>query len=196
MSERMVAWLQRGYAWRLRLVVHAWRHGALHLLAIALLCLLGVLALIGMQAREHRVDAARSELAQIDARIRFLRHDISAGEPAIQDPASDLRHLLQVDDAGRDAVQAAQTIAAIMKKHQMIWTSTDYKDSRDAATGLHRVEMQIVVKAPYPLVRALAEDVLRALPRASLDGLATRRDGVEQAVPTTTMAVSIWSMGP
>jgi hypothetical protein len=162
---------------------------------LSLLCVLGVWSLVSLQSRARQVEVIHAELAQIDVRVRAMQRDSAVVQTGQQDPVADLRHILQVDDAGRDAMEGAQTIAGIMKRHQLSWTSTDYKASRDAATGLRRVEMQIVVKAPYPLVRSLAEDILRALPRASLDGLVTRRDEVDQAVPTTTMTLSIWSMG-
>ena len=57
----------------------------------------------------------------------------------------------------------------------------EYKWGRDADGGFRTLEAGLPVKAPYPVVRRFADDILAAIPAAALLEAGLRREGVGTA---------------
>ncbi len=184
-------------AWRrvrLTAEVMVWRHGLLWPLAAGV----ALLAAVAGWSALSRLD---EEAAQLQGRVVRLGQAQDARQRAsapvrtsADDELAELRRFL----AGppRNAVESAARVAEVMARHGLPWRASDYRDTLDKGTGVRRLQFQVTVEAGYPQVRALSQDLLRALPRLSLDELSMQRDGVGQPVPKVRLSLSVWSMEP
>lgn len=185
-------------ALRLHVFVLTWRHGLVGPVALAVWLLVSMWTLYHQQIDARETAEWRARLQQVDTQIRQLRTQAQASAVAPQDPVSELRHVLNAsaDAPGGSTVESASVVAQVMQHHGLTWQSTDYKASHDKASGLHRVQMQITLMAPYPQVRRLVEDLLRRLPHASVDAVNASREQIDQAHPTTRITLSFWGVTP
>lgn len=195
---RAAGWAERlsgaGRRARLTAEVMVWRHGLLWPLAagVALLA-----AVVGWSA-SNRLD---DEAAQLQARVVRLAQAQDARQRAsapvrtsVDDDLAELRGFLS--GPKRHAVESAARVAEVLARHGLPWRASDYRDTLDKGTGVRRLQFQVTVEAGYPQVRALSQDLLRALPQLSLDELSMQREGVGQPVPKVRLSLSVWSMEP
>lgn len=183
---------------RLHLSVLLWRHGALGAAALLVLMLSALLGGWAGRALDEQEAALRARLRESD---QSIQDRVSLTKPPAwrqTDPAQELRRVLGGAGPGGRAsgLHGAEVVAMVMDRRGLTWASTDYRETLDRPTGLRRVQMQVAVVAPYPQVRDLVEDLLRQMPRASVDALSLVREGAAQSVPTSRLTLSLWSLPP
>lgn len=195
---RAAGWAERlsgaGRRARLMAEVLVWHHGLLWPLAAGV----ALLAAVAGWSASNRLD---DEAVQLQARVVRLAQAQDARQRAsapvrtsVDDDLAELRGFLS--GPPRHAVDSAARVAEVMARHGLPWRASDYRDTLDKGTGVRRLQFQVTVEAGYPQVRALSQDLLRALPRLSLDELSMQREGVGQPVPKVRLSLSVWSMEP
>lgn len=193
---RAAGWAERlsgaGRRARLTAEVMVWRHGLLWPLAAGV----ALLAVVVGWSASNRLD---DEAAQLQARVVRLAQAQDARQRAsapvrtsVDDDLAELRGFLS--GPKRHAVESAARVAEVMARHGLPWRASDYRDTLDKGIGVRRLQFQVTVEAGYPQVRALSQDLLRALPQLSLDEWSMQREGVGQPVPKVRLSLSVWSM--
>ena len=181
----------RGASRRLRGGVWVWRHGWVWPLCIMVA---GVAAL----AEWLLVLPARDGLAQARQAL-FEAHaavSTSGAKPA-ETSGSEASRLARLEDVLRGAGSADGEVSAILDaatRHSIELPRAEYQSTLEAGSEVSRVQIALPIKAPYPALRALVEDVLRSLPNASVDQLDFKRDAVSQSQVEATLKISLWSL--
>lgn len=76
------------------------------------------------------------------------------------------------------AEQQLRTLFAIAAKNNLVLSQAEYKPAHDKNGGFHTYQVHLPVKGPYPAIRQFCEQVLLAIPFASLDEMAFKRESV------------------
>jgi hypothetical protein len=178
---------------RARVEIVLWRHGLVW--PIALVALLAAVLLAVLQVRPLRAELAQSArtiaLAQTEAAATKLR-------PMATEQASDQTlQLAHVEAALRGAGridEQMRVILAAATHHGIELPRAEYQSSVDTPTRVARVQATFAIKAGYPRLRGFVEEVLRALPNASIDHISFKRDAVGLSEVEATVRLSLWSI--
>lgn len=179
---------------RLSIEVLTWRWGWLFFVAIFAVVAAFSLC-VGLELRSQGIlQTHRANLALLDQDIQRMRAQRDSVEQQ-RDPIEELRSALKASGVTEDAgeLTAISMLTRLMRERGWSWRSTDYRETRDAGSGLLRVQVRLDVSAPYPQIRAFIEQILRDIPQASVDAVEVKRDGAEQPNPTAVISVSLWS---
>jgi len=76
----------------------------------------------------------------------------------------------------RYAEQQVKTLFAVAAKNNLVLTQADYRSAYDKAGKFHTYQIVLPVKGSYAAIRAFCEQVLLAIPFASLDQVNFKRD--------------------
>lgn len=94
------------------------------------------------------------------------------------------QHLQQFYDAlgdSRYAEQQVKTLFAIAAKNGLTLNQAEYKFAYEKSGKFHTYAITLPVKGPYTAVRPFCEQVLLAIPFASLDGVDFKREAVSNS---------------
>lgn len=145
-------------------------------LAAATLCAAGALAWgWWIPHQQAGLDADRAE----------LRHaTLAAKRPADNRPhvattaAERAKAFYAVMGDRQRAEEPLQTLFNLARDSGLALAKGDYKSSYDRSSHVYTYQAQLPVTGPYPSIRRFCEQALLALPYASLDEIAFRRDTV------------------
>lgn len=116
---------------------------------------------------------------------------------AIEQVPDQALQLARVETVLRGAGRIDEQMRAILVAaghHGIELPRAEYQSSVDAPTRVARVQAAFAVKAGYPRLRGFVEEVLRALPNASVDHISFKRDAVAQSEVAATVRLSLWSL--
>lgn len=179
---------------KLSIEVLMWRWGWLFFAAV-FAAVAAFSLCVGLELRSQRIlHTHRASLASLDQDIQRMRAQRDSIEQQ-RDPIEELRQALKASGVTEDAgeLTAVSMLTRLMHERGWSWRSTDYRETRDAGSGLLRVQVRLDVSAPYPQIRAFIEQILRDVPQASVDAVEVKREGAEQPNPTAVISVSLWS---
>ena len=108
---------------------------------------------------------------------------------ATAEPGAALRTLLSGAEGSPSTVRQLVRIAS---RHGIELTRAQYSTARQSPTGIESTEITFHFGASYPATRAFIEDLLRALPHASIDRLAFERAQTQEFALEVTLRVSLW----
>ncbi len=174
--------------WPTRLSAEVWlhRHGWA-LPAIALLAMIaGALAVLQIGPAQRESDLLSAQLQSTRARALPAPAVV---EPMVPEPGQQLRNTLGNADAGPSQVKQ---IVEIARLHGIKLPRAQYAKSRQAPSGIEHTDITFSFVAAYPRTRDFVEDVLRALPNASVDRLSFERDQAQGADTEVTLRLTLW----
>ena len=196
--------------WRARLDVALWRHGLAWPAAGLLLLSALVLELWQVRGLQARLD---DTLAQTQAQTQTqneaqaaaasqARADTLAGTGAARSPRTgglaspaNLAALgSALGPADADAAAALGRLSALARRHGIDLSQGQYQTSSDPQGGLQRLQITLPAQAGYGQARAFVQDLLLALPQASLDQLELKRNGRTDAQLAMLLKLSLWHL--
>jgi hypothetical protein len=166
---------QAGLRARLWLTRCGWSNG----LAVLLLLLGGAAWLWGMPQLERQAAAGKRAFAAAQKNLDSA--PTAAPIPAL--PLADQR-LQQFYDAlgeSRYAEQQVKTLFALAAKNGLSLNQAEYKFAAHKEGLFHTYTIALPIKGPYNAIRPFCEQVLLAIPFASLDEVDFKRDAVTNA---------------
>ena len=103
--------------------------------------------------------------------------------PAAAPPSSDqnLRHFYATLGERRRVERQLKQVFALAERHGLALRQGEYRATNDRNAQLVAYQVNLPVKGSYGAIWEFAMDVLRAIPHASLDDVAFRRDSVGEA---------------
>ena len=146
-------------------------------LAVALVAA-GIGAQLALLPARERLDA-EYEQAQRLARMPLPVASPSAATP----PGSDqnLQHFYATLGDRRGVERQLKDVFALAAKHGLTLSQGEYRSASDRNAKLTTYQVNLPVKGSYGAILGFALDVLRAMPHASLDDVAFRRDAIGDA---------------
>lgn len=132
-------------------------------------------ALVPARMRQDRAyEAARREAA---------RPAPPPVAPVAAPPTSDqnLRHFYATLGDRRGVERQLRDVFALAAKHGLVLRQGEYRGAPDRNARLFTYQVNLPVQGSYGAIWGFAMDVLRAIPHASLDDVAFRRDSVGEA---------------
>jgi hypothetical protein len=103
--------------------------------------------------------------------------------PAVAPPSSDqnLQHFYASLGERRGVERQLKQVFALAERHGLALRQGEYRATNDRNAKLVAYQVNLPVKGSYGAIWEFAMDVLRAIPHASLDDVAFRRDSVGEA---------------
>jgi hypothetical protein len=136
----------------------------------------------------------RATLAQTRAELVNKQSAASASR-APDDPLSEGQELAALQAVLRvspDPAELVRKMALLAQAEQISLQQGDFQQQLHPAIGVMEVHVTQPVRASYPQLRRYIESVLRAIPNASLDHVAARRENVGQAQLEARLRWSFW----
>ncbi|HEY8026814.1 MAG TPA: hypothetical protein VIF60_19900 [Burkholderiaceae bacterium] len=157
---------------RLALLRFGWGNG----IALVLLVCAGVTGLwLLPQLKSQR---AAGQIALAKAQKAHDAAPLAALAPALPPTQQHLQDFYDVLGETRYAEQQVKTLFAIAAKNSLTLNQADYKFAFDKNGIFHTYVISLPVRGPYTAVRPFCEQVLLAIPFASLDQIDFKRDSV------------------
>jgi|GEM_PF-5154196 len=176
---------------RARLEVLLWRHGWIWLVVIGIGTAAGVLYATVLLSTKAALNAARSVLED-EQRMAHVSPSKQVPAPRSENSLASLQVVLrQSPEVG----ELLRQMAEIARAEQILLTQADYRYSLNVTTRVIQVEVTQPIKAAYPQMRNYVESVLLAIPNASLDQIAARRDNVGLTQLEGRIKWSLWFVG-
>jgi hypothetical protein len=168
------------------------RFGWTNLLAGALF-LSGIAACALLPELESRRTGRESDLVDLQARLRREARQMSASTTA---PPSNLQAFRAALGDIREAELAVRTMFAEADKQLLELDQADYKLSYDKAGGFYAYSVQMPVRGSYLALRIFCEQVLLALPYASLDDIGFKRRATGETDLDVKLHFTLYLAGP
>ena len=171
----------------------AMRLGAMNIVACALL-VLGVLAW-GWIIPALRTELKSQQQAIADASKAL--DTVTDTPPAPPLTLAEERLAMFYDNLGeRNYVeQQLKTLFAIASKNNLVLSQAEYKPAYNRSGRFHTYQILLPVKGPYPAIRQFCEQMLLAIPFASLDEMAFKRESVGNAVLEAKLRFTLYLSG-
>lgn len=153
--------------------------------AAVLLCVLALLALAwlasqrSLQAREHKVVL---DLAKLP---------VKAAAPVLT-PNENLAHFYAALGEQRYAEQQVDTLFALAGKNGIVLSQGEYRSGYDANARLHTYQVTLPVKGNYGAIWRFAQQVLGAIPFASLDDISFKRETIGEPNVEARMRLTLY----
>jgi hypothetical protein len=160
----------------LRLQLALARQGGLKIGVAALLALAGA-GWLGAVPRLERASADR-EAALKASRMRMSDADAKRAEPELPLAERRLHAFHAALGDVRHVEQPLRTMFAAADQHDMALDQSEYKMAWDVHGRFYTYTVQLPVTGPYAVVRNFSEQVLLALPYASLDEIDFKRKDI------------------
>ena len=140
-----------------------------------------VLVLAGLGAQLALLPA-RARLDQdVEQARRLARMPAPVAPPAAAPPPSsdqNLQHFYATLGDRRGVERQLKDVFALAAKHGLSLSQGEYRSAQDRNAKLTTYQVNLPVKGSYGAILGFALDVLRAMPHASLDDVAFRRDAI------------------
>ena len=161
-------------------------------LLAALLLVLGVFVWTSIMPR------LRLQLSEQQALVKKAQQDLAiqllAGPTPVTPPTAEIRlqHFYATLGDNRYAEQQIKTLFAIAKKNGLVLRQADYASSYDANGRFNTYRISLPVKGSYAAIRAFSEQVLQALPFASLDEMNFKRESIGSTVLEAKLGLTLY----
>jgi len=146
-------------------------------LAVALVAA-GIGAQLALLPARERLDQ------EYEQARRLARMPVPVAAPvAAPPPSSDqnLQHFYATLGDRRGVERQLKDVFALAAKHGLTLSQGEYRSASDRNAKLTTYQVNLPVKGSYSAILGFALDVLRAMPHASLDDVAFRRDAIGDA---------------
>ena len=143
---------------------------------VAMMCLVAA-ALGGVLVPHLRMQENKDLSAVVRLKKQLLSPVITAAESAPSAP--DHREIFyhNLGDS-RHAEQQLKTLFELAQKNTLRLSAAEYKSTTDKNSRVRTLQITLPIKAPYSAIRQFSEQVLLAMPFASLDELRFKRDNI------------------
>lgn len=168
------------------------RFGWTNLAAVALLLAGAAACLVLLPDLEDQLVARQESLADLQTR---LRREIRQG-PVTPPAPSNLGAFRAALGDVREADQALKTIFAEADHQLLALDEAEYRLTYDKAGGFYAYSVRLPVKGGYLALRMFAEQVLLALPYASLDEIAFKRRAAGETEIDARLRFTLYLAGP
>jgi hypothetical protein len=125
------------------------------------------------------------------ARHRLLS-SVSPSLVAATPPPDHLAIFYDTLGESRHAEQQLKTLFDLAQKNNVRLSTAEYKRSADKNSRIRALQITLPVKATYPAIRQFAEQVLLAIPFATLDELRFRRDNIASPLLEAHLRFSLY----
>lgn len=140
-----------------------------------------VLVLAGIGAQLALLPAREQLDRDYEQARRLARLPVPVAPPAVAPPPSsdqNLQHFYATLGDRRGVERQLKDVFALAAKHGLSLSQGEYRSAQDRNAKLTTYQVNLPVKGSYGAILGFALDVLRAMPHASLDDVAFRRDAV------------------
>lgn len=140
-------------------------------------------------ALDHKQDALR-QMTLNSQTSKLTALAVSAAVPVLND-----LQMQKFNDVLGDngyAEQQLKTIFRLAAKNNLYLAQGDYKSSFDKNSATLAYQIQLPVKGAYPAIREFCEEVLLAIPFASLDEINFKRDAISNNVPEARLRFTLY----
>lgn len=138
----------------------------------------------------------RSDAAAIHNALGLAQHQlllpVTSHESASESGPDHLAELYDALGDKRHAEQQLKTLFDLAQKNALRLSTADYKTPADKNSRLQIRQITLPVKATYPAIRQFAEQVLLAIPFASLDELHFKRDAIGSPLLDARLRFSLY----
>jgi hypothetical protein len=162
------------------------------------ICLAGVVAL---SLTAWWLPHARDGLILRQQALRAAERELHA--PLKTDPndritpnAQRLDALYRALGEHRYAEQQVKTLFAVAAKNNLVLMQADYRSAYDKAGKFHTYQIVLPVKGSYAAIRAFCEQVLLAIPFASLDQVNFKRDAIASNTIEAQLHLTLYLADP
>lgn len=175
---------------RLVLEVWFWRQGwgipvlGLLLTASALVYWLAIDAKQALRADDQTLQLQKGRLTKLE--------QSQPAAPPIDPEQETLAALKQIAYSDMEVNALIRRVYAMAAEHQVRITEAEYRLTTQGYGGFHQQQIMLPVQAPYPRIKALAQQMLRDFPGMSIDQLMLRREDIARDKPEVTIRVSFW----
>jgi len=176
---------------RVQAQILLWRHGWAW---PAALCLSGVAAATYWLVLQPAREALAATLAELGREAAA-----ADAKPALSPALSEGEQLAAVRVVLQRAPEPAglvRRMSGLAQAEQIALPQGEYVQQFHSTTQVQQVHVTQSVRASYPQLRRYIEAVLRAIPNASLDQVAARRDNVGQSRLEVRLRWSFWMQPP
>jgi len=177
---------------RLAAEIAIWRYGALWVLSAVAVIIALVLLVAQVVPLRAALEANKRQLAQLtvengaqNAQRRARSAAAHAALEASQLSAAGLPAVAQADSEVRRIYRLASL-------HGLELPQSLFQTSRDARTGITRVQVNSTVTASYPQLRLFIETLLRQMPHVTVDQLTFSRENIGQDHIKAELRISCW----
>lgn len=178
-------------AWRVRAQILLWRHGWAWPAALLLLVAAAATYWLVLQPAREALAATQTELG----REQVAAHAKPAVSPALSE-AEQLAALRAVLQNAPEPAELVRRMSGLAQAEQIALPQGEYVQQFHSTTQVQQVHVTQSVRASYPQLRRYIQAVLRAIPNASLDQMAARRDNVGQSQLEVRLRWSFWMQPP
>jgi len=169
------------------------RFGWTNLAALALLIAGAAACLILLPNLEDQLIARREALTDLQSR---LRHEVRQGVAKPQAAPTNLGAFRATLGDVRQADQALKTIFAEADHQLLALDEAEYRLVYEKAGGFYAYSVRLPVKGSYLALRIFCEQVLLALPYASLDEIAFKRRAAGETEIEARLHFTLYLAGP
>jgi hypothetical protein len=129
----------------------------------------------------------RAQLVATEARLHQVERELKqapkeAPPPEIAPNQQNLDDFYDILGGKKHAEQQLKTLFAIAKKQGLVLAQGEYKASFERNGQFYKYQIILPVKGQYGVIRQFCEQVLLAIPFASLDELNFKRDSITNRV--------------
>jgi len=169
------------------------RFGWTNLAALALLVAGAAACLILLPNLEDQLIARREALTDLQSR---LRHEVRQGVAKPQAAPTNLGAFrANLGDVGQ-ADQALKTLFTEADRQLLVLDEAEYRLVYEKAGGFYAYSVRLPVKGSYLALRIFCEQVLLALPYASLDEIAFKRRAAGETEIEARLHFTLYLAGP
>ena len=169
------------------------RFGWTNLAAVALLLAGAAACLILLPGLEEQLTSRRETLADMQTR---LRHVVRQGVAKPQIAPSNLGAFRAALGDVREADKALKTMFTEAERQLLVLDEAEYRLVYDKAGGFYAYSVRLPVKGSYLALRIFAEQVLLALPYASLDEISFKRRAAGETDIDARLHFTLYLAGP
>lgn len=156
--------------------------------------LLFILGIFGWSAG---IPHFKEKLAVQQSKLQRLQHTADS-PPSVAMPAKIPVTQLRLQDfyaalgEQRYPEQQVKTLFAIAAKNGLALSQAEYKATNDSAGRFHTYRIQLPIRGQYPVIRQFCEQVLLAIPFASLDEITFKRDAINNPQLETKLSFTLY----
>lgn len=169
------------------------RFGAINIIA----CVLAVSAILAWAWAIPALRAGLESQKQAIAEARRALDAVAELPPEPPKTQAEERLALFYDNLGEKAYaeQQLKTLFAVAAKNNLALRQAEYKPAHDKNGGFHTYQIHLPVKGPYSAIRQFCEQVLLAIPFASLDEMAFKRESVGNPALEANLRFTLYLSG-
>lgn len=149
---------------------------------------------IWLPQQRAALDNDRRELAQLRQHAAALT--AAAPKPALTLNQQRVSNFYAALGDSRYAEQQLKTLFAIAAKNNLKLNQADYRNTLDRNSGVTAYQIDLPVTGPYPDIRLFCEQVLRAIPFASLDQISFKRQTVNAGSLDARVVLTVYLTQP